>query len=149
MILCRSSLMFHLQISSIRSQLFSHFKRTHSFCTSTSPSLVKVRFFSLTHPRQRQSMAFGSAVTAVADTKGRDTFLAEENVSWNSLGLSDTISRALSDIGLDRPSLVQVPFYFFFLSAMSLVSIRATFVVAKKLNDPIFRNLIFVSLLCL
>lgn len=44
---------------------------------------------------------------AAVDAKRRDTFLAEENVSWNSLGLSDAISRALSGIGLDRPSLVQ------------------------------------------
>ncbi|KAF7809249.1 DEAD-box ATP-dependent RNA helicase 22 [Senna tora] len=109
MILCRSALMFHLQIPSIRSHVFSRFKHTYSFLSaSTSPSLLNVRFLSLTHhPRQRQSRAFGSAVAAVADTKGRDTFLAEENVSWNSLGLSDSISRALSNIGLDRPSLVQ------------------------------------------
>ncbi|KAK4261262.1 hypothetical protein QN277_004285 [Acacia crassicarpa] len=107
MITSRSSLMLHLQIPSIRSHFFSHFKHTYSFFSTSSPSLVDVPCVSLSRPRQRLFRAFGSTVVAVADAKGRDTFLAEENVSWNSLGLSDAISRALSGIGLDRPSLVQ------------------------------------------
>ncbi|OIT36391.1 PREDICTED: DEAD-box ATP-dependent RNA helicase 22 [Nicotiana attenuata] len=53
--------------------------------------------------------AFGSAVSAakVADTNQNETFFAEESVSWTSLGVSDTLSRALSSIGLHRPSLIQ------------------------------------------
>ncbi|XP_028754378.1 DEAD-box ATP-dependent RNA helicase 22 [Neltuma alba] len=107
MILHRSALMLHLQLPSVRCRFFSHFKHTYSFLSTSSPSLVKVPSISLSRPRQRLFRAFESTVVAVADAKGRDTFLAEENVSWNSLGLSDAISRALSSIGLDRPSLVQ------------------------------------------
>ncbi|XP_061347737.1 DEAD-box ATP-dependent RNA helicase 22 [Gastrolobium bilobum] len=98
MIATRSALMLlNLQNPPIRYQLFSHFKHAH-----TSLSLLKARSFSVTR-------AFGSAVASLSpeDSKGRDTFFAEENVLWSSLGLSDTISRALSNIGLKRPSLVQ------------------------------------------
>lgn len=35
-------------------------------------------------------------------------FLAEEGISWKSLGISEKVSRALSDTGLQRPSFVQV-----------------------------------------
>ncbi|KAI4314277.1 hypothetical protein L6164_027202 [Bauhinia variegata] len=106
MILCRSALMLHLQTPSIGSQVLFQFKHAYSsfLCNSTSHG---IRFFSLTRLRQRQSRTFGTAVAAVTETKGRDTFFAEENISWNSLGLSDTISQALSNIGLERPSLVQ------------------------------------------
>ncbi|KAK7350255.1 hypothetical protein VNO77_08622 [Canavalia gladiata] len=44
------------------------------------------------------------------DSKGKDTFFAEENVSWSLLGLSDIMSRALTNIGLNRPSLVQASY---------------------------------------
>ncbi|XP_054795367.1 DEAD-box ATP-dependent RNA helicase 22-like isoform X2 [Prosopis cineraria] len=107
MIIYRSALMLHLQIPSIRSHVFSHFKHTYFFRFTSSPSLVNVPFISLSRPRQRLFKAFGSAIVAAANTKRIDTFLAEEDVSWNSLRLSDAISRALSSIGLDRPSLVQ------------------------------------------
>nr|GMD24262.1 DEAD-box ATP-dependent RNA helicase 22 [Ipomoea batatas] len=50
--------------------------------------------------------AFGTAAVA-ADKNGGDTFFAEENVSWTSLGVSERLSRSLSSIGLHRPSLVQ------------------------------------------
>lgn len=110
MILCRSALMLHLQTPSIGYQVLFQFKHAYSsfLCNSTSHG---IHFFSLTRLRQRQSRTFGTAVAAVTETKGRDTFFAEENISWNSLGLSDTISQALSNIGLERPSLVQVPFF--------------------------------------
>lgn len=89
---------------------FSHF--THALRNPTSPpSLFNFkprRFFSLT-PQL-------SAVPSSEDSKGRDTFFAEDNVLWTSLGLSDTLSRSLSNIGLIRPSLVQVPIFQFVLS---------------------------------
>ncbi|CAA0834744.1 DEAD-box ATP-dependent RNA helicase 22 [Striga hermonthica] len=50
--------------------------------------------------------AFGTA-SAAGNGKDADTFLAEESVSWASLGVSDSISTALSKLGLHRPSLVQ------------------------------------------
>lgn len=53
--------------------------------------------------------AFGSAVSAakVSVTNANETFFAEESVSWNSLGVSESLSCALSNIGLHRPSLIQ------------------------------------------
>ena len=130
MIVTRSALMLHLQNPPIRYHFFTHFNT--SILKPTLPSLFKPQPFSLTTPR--------NVVTAVASShgsKGRDTFFAQENVSWTSLGLSDTISRTLSNIGLNRPSLVQVLFLFiplFFLSfssvaMMPLLSIHAPFVV--------------------
>ncbi|KAI9111638.1 hypothetical protein K1719_017328 [Acacia pycnantha] len=70
MIISRSSLMLHLQIPSIRSHFFPHFKHTYSFFSSASPSLVDVPYVSLSRPRQRLFRAFGSTVVAVADAKG-------------------------------------------------------------------------------
>lgn len=52
--------------------------------------------------------AFATRAAAAAENRiDADTFLAEESVSWASLGVSDSISRALSNVGLRRPSLVQ------------------------------------------
>ncbi|KAI8522595.1 hypothetical protein RHMOL_Rhmol13G0008300 [Rhododendron molle] len=49
------------------------------------------------------------AAAEVGDKRGAtDTFFAEESVSWTSLGVSDRLSRALNNVGLGRPSLVQV-----------------------------------------
>ncbi|XP_047159495.1 DEAD-box ATP-dependent RNA helicase 22 [Vigna umbellata] len=100
----RSALVLHLQNPPIRYQFFSHFLKP------TFPSVFKPRPFSLITPRQTHATPFVNAVASASSSQasnGRDTFFAEENVSWTSLGLSDTISRALSDIGLNRPSLVQ------------------------------------------
>lgn len=107
----RCALILHLQNPPIRYHLFHH-APTFLRNSTTSPSLFKARSFS-----QSQIRAFGSALASSPppeDSKGRDTFFAEENVLWSSLGLSDTISRALSNIALKRPSLVQVLFFFFF-----------------------------------
>ncbi|KAK7362017.1 hypothetical protein VNO77_04114 [Canavalia gladiata] len=111
MIVTRSALMLHLQNPPIRYHLFSHFNHAHTlFLKPTSLSLFKAPPFSLI--RQTPTRAFATALASSSssssqDSKGKDTFFAEENVSWSSLGLSDIISRALSNIGLNRPSLVQ------------------------------------------
>ena len=114
MIRTRSALMLHLHKPPIPRQFLNH---APTFLRSTtSPSLFQAHFFSLTPQRRTRITPFGTSVAAassVEDSKGRDTFFAEENVSWSSLGLSDTLSRALSNIGLKRPSFVQVPFYLF------------------------------------
>lgn len=100
MILHRSTFILHLHFPSIRSFFLS--------TSSSSPSLSL--------PRRRFLRPFGSSVVAaeLTEAKGRDTFLAEDNVSWDSIGLSHSISKALSSIGLHRPSLVQVFFFFSF-----------------------------------
>jgi superfamily II DNA/RNA helicase len=56
-------------------------------------------------PRRSRIRAFST--TATADEKSAETFFAEESVSWSSLGVSDRLSRAVSNVGLNRPSLVQ------------------------------------------
>ncbi|PHT34106.1 hypothetical protein CQW23_25906 [Capsicum baccatum] len=60
-------------------------------------------------PQCSRIRAFESAVSAakVAVTNVNETFFAEDSVSWNSLGVSESLSRALSSVGLHRPSLIQ------------------------------------------
>uniref|UniRef100_A0A1D1Z3G9 ATP-dependent RNA helicase n=1 Tax=Anthurium amnicola TaxID=1678845 RepID=A0A1D1Z3G9_9ARAE len=56
----------------------------------------------------RATRPFSTAVAAVEqEGAGGSTFHAEEGVTWRSLGISDRISRALSSVSLDRPSLIQ------------------------------------------
>uniref|UniRef100_A0A1D1YB31 DEAD-box ATP-dependent RNA helicase 22 n=1 Tax=Anthurium amnicola TaxID=1678845 RepID=A0A1D1YB31_9ARAE len=56
----------------------------------------------------RGTRPFSTAVAAVVqEGAGGSTFHAEEGVTWRSLGISDRISRALSSVSLDRPSLIQ------------------------------------------
>lgn len=91
-----------------------------NFCKLTSlssPKLILLPFnlsspppcSSLTSPfhhRPRGRIrAFATAVSS--DEKETDIFFADETVSWSSLGVADKVSRALSSIGLNRPSLVQ------------------------------------------
>ncbi|XP_070016709.1 DEAD-box ATP-dependent RNA helicase 22 isoform X2 [Nicotiana sylvestris] len=79
---------------------------------SSPPNLFFFRPSAATYTYQPQCCrirAFGSAISSakVADTNQNETFFAEESVSWTSLGVSDSLSRALSSIGLHRPSLIQ------------------------------------------
>ncbi|CAI0411437.1 unnamed protein product, partial [Linum tenue] len=54
-----------------------------------------------------RSLATAAAVSTAANRGGVETFFADEGVSWTALGLSDTISQALSSAGFNRQSLVQ------------------------------------------
>ncbi|KAI3696527.1 hypothetical protein L1987_79545 [Smallanthus sonchifolius] len=88
-----------------------------SFCKITSPKFLLLPFnlsspascsplTSRFHHRPRTRIrAFSTAVSA--DEKQTDTFFSDETVSWSSLGIADKVSRALSSIGLNRPSLIQ------------------------------------------
>lgn len=84
--------------------------------SSTVPRNITSKFVPLRHsltsfairPRFSKIRAFGVAAVAAESTKCGDTFFAEESISWASLGVSDGLARALSEIGLHRPSLVQV-----------------------------------------
>ncbi|XP_022861443.1 DEAD-box ATP-dependent RNA helicase 22 isoform X3 [Olea europaea var. sylvestris] len=83
------------------------FTRNHSLLILTTWSFT-TRGNSYS-PNSNKFRTFGTAA-AIADDRKRsdaDTFFAEESVSWASLGVSDGISRALSNVGLHRPSLVQ------------------------------------------
>ncbi|XWS63622.1 hypothetical protein CRYUN_Cryun06bG0116200 [Craigia yunnanensis] len=112
MILCRSTSMLHFYSLSTTPKILSHFSYCPFLCTSSSSPLSsspRIRLIWLNQSYRRRTRAFSSAAVAVSvpNKTGRDTFFAEESVSWKSLGLSDRISQALSITGFDRPSLVQ------------------------------------------
>ncbi|GFY88328.1 DEA(D/H)-box RNA helicase family protein [Actinidia rufa] len=80
------------------------------FSSSPSPSpssSSRLRWLNPPYRRRIKSFATAAEAVEVADKKGSDTFLADDSVSWTSLGVSDRLSRSLSSIGLERPSLVQ------------------------------------------
>ncbi|OVA16260.1 Helicase [Macleaya cordata] len=91
--------------SSSSSQLLSPFK---------SSSLGSL-FWLKSSVHRRRTRNYGTAsLASIEDIKGNDnSFFADESISWNSLGVSDQLSRALSNIGLEKPSLIQaacIPF---------------------------------------
>ncbi|KAI8528392.1 hypothetical protein RHMOL_Rhmol12G0145400 [Rhododendron molle] len=108
---CASMLLLCRQSSPPRlfSPLISHFSSSLSLSSSSSssPSYSKLPWL---RPRSR-TRSFATSATAAAaevgDKRGTDTFFAEESISWTSLGVSDRLSQALNNVGLDRPSLVQ------------------------------------------
>ncbi|KAK3038654.1 hypothetical protein RJ639_027317 [Escallonia herrerae] len=77
--------------------------------SQSSSSSLLVTFSRLDRPRGSRIRAFATAAATatVSDRNGGDTFFADDTISWASLGVSDRLSRALCNIGLDRPSLVQ------------------------------------------
>ncbi|CAN0925630.1 DEAD-box ATP-dependent RNA helicase 22 [Linum grandiflorum] len=99
--------------SSSQKIIFSQLSPTHSFLSIP---------FSLSSCRGAQRF---TTAAAAAPTRGGDTFFADESVSWTALGLSDTISRALSDAGFQRPSLVQAQ------SIPSILSGKDTVIAAE------------------
>ncbi|KAK8971861.1 hypothetical protein V6N11_075686 [Hibiscus sabdariffa] len=108
MVLRSSASMLHFySLSTTTPKLLSRF--SHSSLLPTSAPSLPIRLIWLNQSYRRRTRAYSSAaVPASSPNKtGRDTFFAEETVSWKSLGLSDRISQALSNAGFDRPSLVQ------------------------------------------
>ncbi|XP_042501556.1 DEAD-box ATP-dependent RNA helicase 22 isoform X2 [Macadamia integrifolia] len=79
------------------------------FSTSTSSSVGVLFWIKPLKHHHRRARAFGTTAAAAAIEDGRqgDSFYAEEGVSWKSLGVSDQLSLALSNAGLQKPSLVQ------------------------------------------
>lgn len=118
MLLHRSTSILHLHKLSPPHQLLARFGLSRSSLFHSLPSSAtlsppsasrqspSLSLIGPRHSRARSSAARASE--AVATGNGRETFYAEEGVSWKSLGLSDTLSRALSDAGIERPSLIQV-----------------------------------------
>ncbi|XP_058192904.1 DEAD-box ATP-dependent RNA helicase 22 [Rhododendron vialii] len=103
---CVSMLLLCRQSSPPRlfSPLISHF--SSSLSSSSSSQLRWLR-----PPCRSRTRSFATSAAAAAaevgDKRGTDTFFAEESISWTSLGVSDRLSRALNNVGLNRPSLVQ------------------------------------------
>ncbi|KAK6160144.1 hypothetical protein DH2020_003525 [Rehmannia glutinosa] len=86
-------------------KIFSPFASNHSIV-----SLYTLSFSTRNKSPRLQthkSRTFATAAAAGGNGSDADTFLAEESVSWASLGVSDSISSALCKVGLHRPSLVQ------------------------------------------
>ncbi|XP_043723417.1 DEAD-box ATP-dependent RNA helicase 22 [Telopea speciosissima] len=76
--------------------------------TSTSSSVGVLFWIKPLKHHRRRTRAFGTtAAAAIEDGRQSDSFFAEEGVSWKSIGISDQLSRALSNAGLQKPSLVQ------------------------------------------
>lgn len=98
-------------LNTFRTSLYYYPKIFSQFVVSLPTS----SFSALNNSRRLKAHKIRAFATATAAAAGNgsdaDTFLAEESVSWASLGISDSISHALSNVGLHRPSLVQV-FYF-------------------------------------
>ncbi|KAB1207808.1 DEAD-box ATP-dependent RNA helicase 22 [Morella rubra] len=107
MLLYRSASWLHLYELSSPPKFLSQFKRSFSFLSTPSCFSSSYLQFWQNPARRRQARAFATATAAVAERKGRDTFFADEDVSWTSLGVSEKLSRALYGAGIDRPSLVQ------------------------------------------
>ncbi|GJT30271.1 DEAD-box ATP-dependent RNA helicase 22 [Tanacetum coccineum] len=76
-----------------------------NLCKLTSISSPKFILLPSFHHRHRRS--FTTAVTAADKNQTTDTFFSNESVTWSSLGVVDQLSRALSSINLNRPSLIQ------------------------------------------
>nr|AKF43354.1 DEA(D/H)-box RNA helicase family protein [Erodium texanum] len=110
MVLHRSVSVLHFCRPKLLSQLknsFASFVNDASF-VSASSSPAGVRLFWLNQPRLRHVRAFGTSWEASATERSDgDSFFAEEGVSWTSIGVSDKVARALTDAGIERPSLVQ------------------------------------------
>lgn len=76
----------------------------------SSPAAHSAAGHRLSSPPARTLAAAAGVAPPGGEVKGSspDTFLAQDGVSWKSLGVSEQLSLALSSAGLDRPSLVQV-----------------------------------------
>nr|AKF43356.1 DEA(D/H)-box RNA helicase family protein [Francoa sonchifolia] len=108
MILYRSVSVLNFCRLSSPSKLLSQCRHSYSSLVNYWPSSShQVRLYCLHKRRHGQARAFGTAVATAADSKGNDTFFADEGVYWTSLGLSDKVSRALASVGMERPSMVQ------------------------------------------
>lgn len=114
MILNRSAAILPLRwpgsLSSTTTRFLSSFTfQSPSLLPNSHPTSLRSPLSSyLRH--QRLLLLKARAFGAAADHKsfgGGDTFFASDAVSWTSLGVSDRLSRSLSDAGLQRPSLVQ------------------------------------------
>ncbi|KZV41995.1 DEAD-box ATP-dependent RNA helicase 22 [Dorcoceras hygrometricum] len=74
----------------------------HSFTSLATLSFPVLKDFN-----PLKAIRIRKLATAAGNRGEPDTFLAEEHISWASLGVSDGLARALINVGLHRPSLVQ------------------------------------------
>lgn len=109
MLIHRSASVLHLYKLSSPHELLSQLK--HSWPSPLHSRLCFPQrtpsFGRLIHLSSVRAAGSFSTVASAADAE-KETFLAEESVSWSSLGVSEKVSRALASIGINRPSLIQV-----------------------------------------
>eukprot|EP00268_Persea_americana_P069641 TRINITY_DN9933_c0_g1_i1.p1 TRINITY_DN9933_c0_g1~~TRINITY_DN9933_c0_g1_i1.p1 ORF type:complete len:617 (+),score=112.94 TRINITY_DN9933_c0_g1_i1:60-1853(+) len=99
------------------SRLLFPFKKPYSSLTTTtpspslspsSPSIVSLICSRPLRSRTSRTRAYATAALAtVQESKGSESFFADEAVTWKSLGVSDQLCTSLSNVGLHKPSLVQ------------------------------------------
>lgn len=125
MIVHRCASMLHFSRLSSPPRLLSPFKSFYSSLldrSSSAPSSsLRIGLYWLDSPRRRRTRAFGTASAASQDRNGAETFFADQGVSWASLGVSDRLTRALSTVGIERPSLVQAACIPYILSGNDVV----------------------------
>ncbi|KAK4779663.1 hypothetical protein SAY87_015769 [Trapa incisa] len=122
MLLHRSTSILHFcKASPSPPELLSQLRSSCPSLLSTrlSPPRRPLSFCLIKPPSSQESRSFTTA--AIAEKGGSDTFLAEEGVSWSSLGVSDKLARALRSVGIERPSLVQAAAVPFILSGKDVV----------------------------
>ncbi|CAA6670613.1 unnamed protein product [Spirodela intermedia] len=120
---------------------------------SASPAALPACFTSfsslclLSEASGRRTRSFCTAVAAGADDGAdQSTFHAAEDVSWNSLCISEALSRALSSVSLSRPSLIQAASIPHILSGNDVVIAAET--GSGKTHGylvPLFQKLLAVS----
>ncbi|GAA0164017.1 RNA helicase [Lithospermum erythrorhizon] len=79
--------------------IFPHFRQTPSFFTPLSHSSNRLRPLSTTTLKEEE----GEGVKNGSE----NSFLVDETISWGTIGISDHLAKALANVGLSRPSLVQ------------------------------------------
>ncbi|XP_050203462.1 DEAD-box ATP-dependent RNA helicase 22 [Mercurialis annua] len=109
MLLYRSAPMLNFYKLSPKLITFSQFKHSYSHLSNSSfSSPLKIRLLYLNQSFQEPYRHFSTSAAAIpAVNTSNDTFFANDDVSWSSLGLSERLCQAISNSGLERPSLVQ------------------------------------------
>lgn len=110
--ICSASMLHFCRLPSLK--LLSPFTRYNSYSSfspssssSYSSSSIQISLFWPNRPWRLRARNYRATATVIADGNGCDTFFADEGVSWRSLGVSDKLSQALYNVGLEKPSLVQ------------------------------------------
>ncbi len=90
----------------------SSFSRISTSISSSSPSCS----FSLSFSSRCHSTISQTTASCLASTTpfASDSFFADEDVTWKSLGLTQDLIDALERTSFSRPSAVQVSFFFLF-----------------------------------
>ncbi|KAF9604462.1 hypothetical protein IFM89_006744 [Coptis chinensis] len=104
-----------IRLMVIRNSSFLHYCKLSTTTTTTS-SLQKNPLFYLKPYKPSRSIRRNYAANVLSvkeitssssSSDNGESFYADESVTWNSIGVSEKLSRSLSNIGLHKPSLIQ------------------------------------------